>query len=69
MEKDTDYQYATKAIQMDARNPFEKINVGVVLTKKYLFTIPLEDILYSWNLIALNCLLFDRFRERGAKND
>ena len=34
-----------------------------------LFTIPLEDILYSWNLIALNCLLFDRFRERGAKND
>ena len=24
-----------------------------------LFTIPIEDILYSWNLIALNCLIFD----------
>ncbi len=43
MEKTTDYEYASLAIQQDARNPFEKINVGVVLTKNYMFTVPLES--------------------------
>jgi len=43
MERSVDYELASLAIQMDARNPFEKINVGMVVTKKWVFTIPIES--------------------------
>lgn len=32
-----------------------------------LLTIPLEDMLYAWCLISLNCILFDRFRTVNQK--
>jgi len=43
MERSVDYELASLALQMDARNPFEKINVGMVMTKNWVFTIPIES--------------------------
>ena len=43
MERTVDYEFASLATQQDARNPFEQIKVGMVMTKNWAFTIPIDS--------------------------
>ena len=43
MERSVDFEFATLGTQQDARNPFEQIKVGMVITKNWVFTIPIES--------------------------